>query len=194
MADELFSWKLKLISDLCVDSQVGKVFPPYQFSFHPIFNVLRENPMRTNVWTVIAAIVALGAAGANAQANPEDAIKYRQSAYKVMAWNFSPMAAMVKGEKPYDKEAFIRHAAIVEFVSKLPGEGYVPGSDKGADTKAKPEIWARMDDFRSKMFKMHEETAKLSAVAKTGSFDEIKKQFGATGSTCKVCHDDYKNK
>ena len=51
-----------------------------------------------------------------------------------------------------------------------------------------------MDDFKSKMIKMHEETAKLAALAKTGNFDEIKKQFGATGATCKSCHDDYKTK
>ena len=150
--------------------------------------------MSKTVLAVFAAIAALAAGAVHAQAKPEDAIKYRQGAYKVMGWNFGPMAAMVKGEKPYDKEAFARHAAIVEFVSKLPGEGYVPGSDRGADTKAKPEIWAKMDDFKSKMIKMHEETAKLAAVARTGNFDEIKKQFGATGATCKSCHDDYKTK
>ena len=150
--------------------------------------------MRNSVLAVSAFISALLSSTAIAQAKPEDAIKYRQGAYKVMGWNFAPMAAIVKGEKPYDKDAFARHAAILEFASKLPIEGYGPGTDKGADTKAKPEIWAKMDDFKAKMTKMNEETAKLAAIAKSGSFDDIKKQFGATGGSCKACHDDYKNK
>jgi cytochrome c556 len=73
-------------------------------------------------------------------------------------------------------------------------EGFGPGTDKGAPTKAKPEIWTKMDDFKSKLAKMNEEATKLAAISKTGSFDEIKKQFGATGASCKACHDDYKNK
>ena len=41
---------------------------------------------------------------------------------------------------------------------------------------------------------MVNETKKLATVASAGSFDEIKKQFGATGGACKACHDDYKSK
>jgi len=150
--------------------------------------------MQKRVLVVSAVIAALTAGVVHAQAKPEDVIRYRQGVMKIVGWNFGPMAAMVKGEKPYDKEAFARNAANVEFVSKLALEGFSPGSDKGADTKAKPEIWAKMDDFKAKMGKMNEETAKLAAVAKTGTFDDIKKQFGATGGSCKACHDDYRNK
>ena len=150
--------------------------------------------MRKVVLAVPALLACLLAGNAIAQAKPDDAIKYRQGVYKIIGWNFGPMAAVVKGEKPYDKEAFARSAANVEFVSRLALEGFlVPGSDKG-DTKAKPEIWNKLDDFKAKMTKMNDETAKLAAIAKIGSFDDIKKQFGATGASCKSCHDSYKNK
>lgn len=140
-----------------------------------------------------SAVATLLSTPASAQVKPEEVIKYRQGAYKVMGWNFGPMAAMVKGEKPYNKEDFARRADIVAYVGKLTMEGFTPGTDKG-DTKVKPEAFAKMDDFKAKMTKMNEETAKLAAVAKTGTFDEIKKQFGATGASCKACHDDYKSK
>lgn len=140
-----------------------------------------------------ALAAALTSTAIHAQAKPEEAIKYRQGAYKVIGWNMAPMAAMVKGDVPYNKEAFARHAEIVAFVSKLTLEGFTPGTDKG-ETKVKPEAFAKMDDFKARMSKMTDETAKLAAVAKTGSFDEIKKQFGATGSSCKSCHDEYKNR
>lgn len=144
-------------------------------------------------FALASALAALSVTAAYAQAKPEDVIKYRQGAYKVIGWNMGPMAAVVKGEVPYNKEDFARRADIVAFVSKLTLEGFTPGTDKG-DTKVKPEAFAKMDDFKSKMNKMNEETAKLAAISKTGSFDDIKKQFGATGATCKACHDDYKNK
>lgn len=141
-----------------------------------------------------ATMAALLAGGVSAQAKPEDSIAYRQGVYKIIGWNFGPMAAMVKGEKPYDKEAFAKHAANVAAVAPMALEGFGPGTDKGAPTKAKPEVWSKMDDFKSKMAKMNEEATKLAAVARTGTLDDIKKQFGATGGSCKACHDDYRNK
>ena len=91
-------------------------------------------------------------------------------------------------------EVLLACATRVSQMSPLAMEGFVAGSDKGAETKAKPEIWAKSADFKEKMDKMVGETKKLAAVAGTGSFDEIKKQFGATGSACKACHDDFRNK
>jgi cytochrome c556 len=142
---------------------------------------------------ISALLTATLATVASAQVKPEKAIEYRQGAMTVIGWHFGAMAAMVKGEKPYDKEDFARRAAIVEVVAKIPMEGFTPDSDKG-HTKAKPEIWSKMDDFKAKMEKMQSESSKLAAVSKSGSMDDIKKQFGATGGTCKSCHDDYRSK
>ena len=150
--------------------------------------------MRKSLVAVSAIALTLISVSVAAQAKPEDVIKYRQAVYKVMGWNFGPMAAMVKGEKPYDKEAFARHAAILNQMSPLAMEGFAASSDKGAETKAKPEVWTKSVEFKEKMDKMVGETRKLAAIAGTGSFDEIKKQFGATGGACKACHDDFRNK
>ena len=82
-------------------------------------------------------------------------------------------------------------------MAPLAHEGFGAGTDKGTDkfpTKAKPEIWANQADFKTKMDKMNAEAAKLAQVSRTASFDDIKKQFGATGASCKACHDDYRNK
>ena len=39
--------------------------------------------------------------------------------------------------------------------------GVQPGTDTGGNTKAKPEIWENMDDFKARLEKMQQETAKL---------------------------------
>lgn len=124
---------------------------------------------------------------------PEDAIKYRQGVFRVIGWNFGSMAAMVKGKKPYDAEVFARNAEIVAFMSRLPLEGFTPGSETG-DTKAKPEIWLNMDDFKAKLEKMQQEVDALAKVARTGNLENSKAQLGEAGQACKACHDEYRNK
>ena len=151
--------------------------------------------MRKLVLAVSAVAAMVTAGAALAQSAADKSIKYRQGVLNVVGWNFGPMAAMVKGERPYDKEAFARMAKNVATMGPMAMEGFGPGTDKGGvETKAKPEIWTKMDDFKSKMTKMNDEATKLAAISQTGTLDEIKKQFGATGATCKACHDDYKNK
>jgi cytochrome c556 len=142
-----------------------------------------------------ACVVTLAAAGAAAlaQQKPKDAIKYRQSALFIVGQNFGPIAAMVQGKIPYDKDDAARRAAIVDFVIKLPWPAFAPGTEEG-DTKAKPEIWLDMDDFKAKAKDVQEEAAKLAQVAATGDFDALKTQVGATGKACKACHDKYRNK
>lgn len=143
---------------------------------------------------VAIGVLVLGAGlVAVAQTKPEDSIKYRRSAMFLVGSNFGPLAAMAQGKRPYDKETAIKHASIVAFVSKLPIEGFVPGTDTG-DTKAKPEVWQDMDDFKAKMDKMNQETAKLAQVAQAGDFDALKAQVGETGKACKACHDKFRNK
>jgi cytochrome c556 len=150
--------------------------------------------MRKVTAAIVVAAATICSSTAFAQAKPADAIEYRQAAFEVIGWNFKAMAAMVQGRVPYEKEVFAKRAATVSHVSALPIEGFGAGTDKGAPTQAKPEIWAKMDDFKAKMDKMNAETAKLATIAAAGNLDDIKKQFGATGATCKACHDDYKAK
>lgn len=147
---------------------------------------------RLPIALLLAAFSAMFAESAFAQ-KPEDAIKYRRGVYAVMGWNFAPMAAMVKGERPYNANAFARHAEIVAYMSKLPLEGFIPGSENG-ETKAKPEIWLEMDDFKAKLEKMQGEAAKLAELSKGGDFNAMKAQLGETGKACKACHDKYRNK
>jgi cytochrome c556 len=143
---------------------------------------------------VLVAAALSGAAGAaSAQQKPEDIIKYRQSALFLMGQHFGPIAAMAQGKLPYDKEAAARNAAIVEYMSKLPWDRFPAGSDQG-NTKAKPEIWSNMDDFKAKADKMQAEVAKLAQVARTGELNALKAQVGDTGKACKACHDEYRNK
>ena len=144
------------------------------------------------------ALALLAAAGllsfsAHAQMKPEDAIKLRQSAMKLVGYNFSSIGAMVNDKKPYTKEEAARNAANLESLSSQPFEFFIAGSDKG-DTKAKGDIWKEGDKFKAAADKFQAESVKLASVAKTGDLAALKAQFNTTAGTCKGCHDNYREK
>ena len=141
----------------------------------------------------LAAIGLACALPAAAQfAKPEDAIKYRQSGMTLMSNHFGRIGAMANGKAPFDAKAAADNAEVVAFVSRLPFAGFVEGTDKGGNTKAKPNIWTENDKFKAGAGKMQEEVAKLNTAAKTGNLDKIKAAFGEAAKACKACHDDYR--
>ena len=149
--------------------------------------------MNRLVVTVIAAGAALTSLSAAAQfQKPEDAIKYRQSAMYVMANHFGRVAAMAQGKAPFDAKAAADNAAIVVTMSKLPWAGFGEGTDKGAPTRAKPEVWKDSAKVKDLATKMMDEAEKFDAAAKTGNLDAIKAAVGSLGKACKACHDDYR--
>lgn len=142
-----------------------------------------------------AATLVAFAAPASAQfAKPEDAIKYRQSALFVMGQHFSRVGAMANGRVPFDAKVAAENAETVASMARLPWAGFAPGTDKGGNTKAKPEIWTEQAKFKEGNEKLVVETAKLATAAKSGNLDALKTAFAATADTCKACHDSFRNK
>lgn len=140
-----------------------------------------------------AAIALVLAAGASAQSfqKPEDAIKYRRSAFTVLGTHFGALGAMANGRAPFDAQAAARHGDVIALVSHLPFAGFTAGSDKG-ETRAKPEIWSEQAKFKGNAEKMQDAVGKLAASAKTGNLDNLKAAFGPAAQTCKACHDDFR--
>lgn len=146
--------------------------------------------------SIAAAVTLIAmAAPASAQfAKPEDAIKYRQSALSVMGTHFGRLGAMANGKVPFDAKAAADNAAVVSEMAKLPWAAFGTGTDKGGNTKAKPEIWTEQAKFKEGGDKLILESGKLAAATKTGNLDALKTAFAATAETCKSCHDGFRNK
>ena len=139
------------------------------------------------------ALAAAAAAPASAQfARPEDAVKYRQGALYVLSQHFSRIGAMVNGRTPYDARAAVENAELVAALARLPATGFGAGTEH-LSQKAKPEIWTEQRRFKEQSDKMVTESARLLAAAKTNNLDQLKAAYLATASTCKSCHDAYRN-
>jgi cytochrome c556 len=144
------------------------------------------------VLATTATVVALTAGPASAQfQKSEDAIKYRQSVFTVMANSFGKIGAVVKGEAPYNKDDVAKNAAIVAMLSSLPWQAFGAGTEGG---KAQSLIWSDGAKFKANSEKMQLAVADLNKAAQSGDLESIKKTFGAAGATCKTCHDDFKKK
>jgi cytochrome c556 len=141
--------------------------------------------------TTVAGLAAALPAAAQFQ-KPEEAIKYRQGAFTVMAAHFGRIGAMANGRAPFDAKVAQDNMAVVMAVHKLPMAAFAEGSDKGAPQRAKPEVWKEAAKFKAAGEKMQAEMAKLDAAVKGGSLDAIKAAFGPVGGACKACHDDFR--
>ena len=151
--------------------------------------------MKTLLTFALAACAATLSVPAAAQfAKAEDAIKYRQSALFVMGQHFGRLGAMAQGKIPFDAKAAQENADVVAAMAKLPWAGFGPGSEKGAPSKAKDDIWLEPEKFKEHADKLVAESAKLAAATKTGTLEGMKAAFGATANSCKSCHDAYRNK
>jgi cytochrome c556 len=147
------------------------------------------------VFHVVIAVAALAAAvPAMAQfQKPEDAVKYRQSSFFVMAQHFGRLGAMASGKAPFDAKAAADNASVVEAMSKLPWAGFMANTES-VKSGAKPEMWTEKAKFDQGAEKLQAEASKLAAAAKMGNLDALKTAFADTAGTCKACHDNYKAK
>jgi len=147
--------------------------------------------MKKRLLLAAAALALSGAAHAQFK-KPEDAVKYRQGAFTVMANHFSRIGAMAQGRVPFDAKVAQENAAIVATLSKLPWAGFTPNTE-GIKSRTKPEAWMEMDKVRAGADKMMKAVADLEAATRTGSLDAVKKSFGDAAATCKACHDAYRD-
>ena len=144
---------------------------------------------------VLPLVCAMGLIGpVHAQfSKPERAVEYRQAAFTLMNNHMGRISQAVQGKVPYDKDAVVRSAEIIEIVGKLPYEAFAPGTDL-MESKAKPAIWKEEAKFKQLAADMQAETVKLTAAAKTGNLDNVRTQFRATAKSCDACHEAYREK
>ena len=140
--------------------------------------------------TILALSAALPASAQFQKA--EDAVKYRQGAFNVMASHFGRLGAMAQGRVPFDAKVASEHMAVILAVHKLPWTAFPAGSDKGHPNRAKANIWSDAAGFKAAEDKFVAEIAKLDAAVRSGQADSLKTAFGPVGGTCKGCHDNYR--
>lgn len=147
---------------------------------------------------VLVAVVSLTlgagfALSANAQVKPEVLVKQRQAVMTLQGKYFGPLGAMAQGKIPYDANVVARNAGYLEVLSKMPWDGFAPGT-ANEKSRALPAIYKETAKFKEAQDRFQGEVGKLVAATKGGNEANIKAAIGAVGKTCGGCHDNFREK
>ena len=148
---------------------------------------------------ILAATLALvfaGTAIAQQAPKPENLIKWRQSAFQVVAWNSGRIKSSL--DSGYNKEQVLKAAtAIAAIANSGLGSLFPTGTETGKgwhDTTVKPELFANSAKFAELGGDFGKESGELVRVVSSGAdAAAVKEQFGKLQKTCKSCHDDFRN-
>jgi cytochrome c556 len=141
---------------------------------------------------LLAAVVALSFTGI-AAADPAADIKFRQNNMKAIGGHMGALAAMVKGARAGSPLEVRTHAYAIGWMSRVASEWFTDGSGAG-ETRAKPEIWSKPDDFKKVMRQFKVAAWKLELAAKDGDAAAIGAAFGNLGKSCGSCHKAFRAK
>jgi cytochrome c556 len=141
---------------------------------------------------VVGGALLLGMGAVWAQ---QDSVKEVQTLMKGNGKNAGAVAAMVKGEKPYDQATV--DSALAQFedtAKKLPH--LFPASAKGmkpeGDYSASPKVWEDKAGFDAKVASFAKVVGE--AKGKIKDLDSLKANFPAVGKECGGCHETFRVK
>ena len=145
------------------------------------------------VLAATALCAPLWVSSAQAQfAKPEDAIKYRQSAFTMLGNHMGRLQPVLKGQVAFDAAAVNANVAVIQTLSTLPWTAFAAGTQ--ASSSAKPEIWSDAAGFKAAQQKFEAAVVQLSAAADSGDLNKLRSAAGDVGASCKACHDSYRAK
>jgi cytochrome c556 len=147
---------------------------------------------------MIRTVVVVGTLllGVGAVAAQQDVVNQVQVLMKGNGKNAGALAAMVKGEKPYDQATVdAALAQLDDTAAKLPK--LFPDASKGlkppqGDYSASPKIWENKADFDAKIVNFAKAVG--DAKGKIKDVDTLKAELGVIGKTCGGCHETYRLK
>ncbi len=143
--------------------------------------------------TAFAALaIAAVSAAAVAHQGATGMVMQRMEAMKEISASMKTIAAMVKGEQPFDGAAVQAAAGVIAQHGKHMPHMFPEGTlDK--PTEALPVIWTRWDDFTGLARDMETGALALAEAARTASAaQDIVPQLGEVGKSCKACHESFR--
>ena len=118
-------------------------------------------------------------------------VEKREGMMKQIGGSMGALAAISKGQKPYDADVVKAAVTAISTNAKAFPDQFPPGSEAGS--AAAPAIWENFEDFKAK-------AAKLGADADTVLANLPTDEAGVTtamktlGADCGTCHQTYRLK
>ena len=149
--------------------------------------------------TSFVLLAGFAVLGANAQVvaqwapRPEALIKWRQSAFQVIAWNSGRIkAALANGDAQEVRTAAAALAGVANsgLTALFPAN---TAQGKGwRETTARAEIFSDPEKFRALTQEFAREATELARLAAATDQAATGAQFAKVAKTCKSCHDKFR--
>jgi len=158
--------------------------------------IMRVQPRARAVQALVVATVLSASQWAAAQTapRPEALIKWRQSAYQVIAWNSGRIKAALAGQfAPLEVQSAANALAAVAN-SGLAGL-FAPGTEHGKgwrETTARDAVFNDAQKFRALTEEFAREANTLARLAAAGDRATVNEQFLKVAQACKSCHEKYR--
>ncbi|MEH0168520.1 c-type cytochrome [Roseateles microcysteis] len=133
------------------------------------------------------ALACLAVASQAQDRKIESAIKHRKSAFTLMSTYVNRLVQTSEGGRPYNAAQSLEDARAVEFLSRLPWEGFVPGSERG-DTRAKDDIWFEEDRFKTLATELQSRAGAMTKAAESGNLPRLRSTIDDLRDVCSRCH------
>jgi cytochrome c556 len=143
------------------------------------------------VMRLVAAAIALSSSVSPAHEGATGIVKERMDAMTQAGKAMKEAGERIKAKR--DLPAIKDDARTVTEVAARIVHEFPRGSDQHP-TDAKPEIWARWDDFAARAGALEREGDALAAAVDSGDPGAIARQFRTVGRVCGDCHDLYRIK
>jgi cytochrome c556 len=137
-------------------------------------------------FAVGVAFIAAAALPGVAHADNQDVIDYREHIMKTLGETAQALSMIMQGKAP--AENFATHAQILAITAASAEKAFTPKVPGG---EAKPDVWAKWDDFDKRLKELAANTADLAKTAQAGGKDAAGPKLQAA-LTCKSCHDIYR--
>ncbi|HEU5135923.1 MAG TPA: cytochrome c [Steroidobacteraceae bacterium] len=142
----------------------------------------------------MAAVVLAPWATAQNAPRPETLIKWRQSAYQVIAWNSGRIKAALAGQYAAHEVQAAATALAAVANSGLAGL-FAPGTADGKgwrETTARDEAFSDATKFRTLTDEFAREANTLARLAAAGDRATVNEQFLKVAQACKACHEKFR--
>ncbi len=147
---------------------------------------------RTAILAAAAALTVVPVAAAT-PAGTKAATEARQAAFKSFGRSMKTISDEVRKPSP-DMALIAAEAAKLEKAGPRIPRWFPRGSgpESGLKTEALPAIWAKPAEFRGAAGKFTAAAKGLRAAAAAKDAARVRAALGATGGTCKACHEGFR--
>lgn len=130
---------------------------------------------------------------AQADADPDKAIEYRQQLYRTLGANLTAIVLNLRDEVSFAENVPTHADTIAAILPLVKAATAQDTAGQGsATTRARPVLWSEWDTFERLHGDAVAQSQQLAEVAATGDMAALGPEVQAMAGTCRACHDRFR--